>query len=168
MNVPECVGEDPMAARPKGKKNTHNVSNTGSSVKTSGKVILWNEGLTEGIVFIAFERWRQTQILSSSPGACGWTATMNSDDWKGPRRIASISDWGKGPDILPTVTSLVKYSLMGWGWSKNDGWLGMMWVDESLGIRSLSGKPCWRLDIKLEYAPRRLYFCRKASKALML
>jgi hypothetical protein len=45
-----------------------------------GKSTFSIKEFTAGACFDALERWRQTRILSGSPGPCVWIETMNGED----------------------------------------------------------------------------------------
>jgi len=100
-------------ATTRGRNEMLTMSATRQAVsKRVGKSIFEMNELTDGDCLVALDRWRHMRILSGTPGAWPWTATMSGDDWKGPRRMRSVSSREKGPDILPAAVSSARYSLM--------------------------------------------------------
>jgi hypothetical protein len=89
---------------------------------------------------VALERCRQILSLSGIPGSCGCAETIRGEDWKGPRRISSVSSRAKGPDILPATSSLERYSWIKVIWGRMDGLLGIITVCKIGGIKP-KGKP---------------------------
>ena len=74
-----CRNESARALRKKVERLT--VSATRAAVSNQvGKSSFSIKELTAGACLDAFERWRQTRILSGSPGACVEIETMSGED----------------------------------------------------------------------------------------